>query len=711
MWGRRVLNPKAVVKANVEEKLTLASVQQVASNAVNVTFNMDASKNVTKDNLTIKSADGAVELSIKSVEFSADGKSARVTVFGNFTNGTEYKVNYDSTDQTFTASVGAVAGITVDTASAEQNVATDIKFTLKDAQGIDVTPSIDIDSHVFVTVTGSYSALENNYASKARITMNNIGDIADVTVTYTANQTGAENVVGTGKITCVSPTAKLGTKIFANTDKINDKSECAKFYLGLKDENVSVAVNGNTDKVYFCATDANGDVISYDSYAVESANDNIAAATASVSFGKFARFNVSGNNVGTTQLNVTASKNGVDAYYTIPVIVTKTDAATKMVVSQDRTEMSTIDEPGYNCTVTVSLQDANNKKVDSDFTAELLTEVSGTAPTISNPTASGSEVNFTLNFADAEATTNAWKTYTFKITGVDKNHKDVTFNRNVTVRVKKLPDSLTNIGYQIELTVNGKVANTIEETDLVKRAITSKLYVTSNGLFAGYITANAITNGATGTAGKYAIPAKNRIQAVSGCAVRGVDVFVPSTGDLVSKVAISMNAGENITQSASGSAMTFSSVKAVRATAGYVDTSNEVAEVGSYNIRYAYTSDGKDVKYVSAPFTVTRDYTNPTAKASTTSVSNVNDFDKIIEEAITTNVDMNNNTSGYASITTGNGGFYKKATTGVDKYIQLTNADVKGDRIVVGYVQVSDNVNASETWLFYAPINVTFKQR
>ena len=66
------------------EVLAISEVKQVASNAVNVTFTTDASKDVTKDNLTIKSANGAVELSVKTIEFSADGKSARVTVFGNF---------------------------------------------------------------------------------------------------------------------------------------------------------------------------------------------------------------------------------------------------------------------------------------------------------------------------------------------------------------------------------------------------------------------------------------------------------------------------------------------------------------------------------------------------------------------------------------------------------------------------------------------------
>ena len=376
--------------------------------------------------------------------------------------------------------------------------------------------------------------------------------------------------------------------------------------------------------------------------------------------------------------------------------------------------MLIIVEIGYDCTVTASLQDTNNKKVEADFTAELLTELSAgqTAPTITPASQDGTEVNFKLNFANAQATTTTWKTYTFKITGVDKNHKDVIFSQNVTVQVKKLPNPLTALDYQIELQVNGKVANTVEETDKDKRSITAKLYATCNGLFAGYINSSnniGSQDGSKKMGGTYLIPTGSCITAISGCAIRGVDVFLPTdaTPGLISKTAISAKLGANLP---SDSKMTFSSV--VDDGNNVIDTSNEVAEVGSYSIMYAYSVSGGAVKYVSAPFTVTRDYKTPTAKVSTTNVSNINDFDKIIEEAITTNVDMNNNTSGYESITKGSNGFYKKEVVGVDKYKMLTSSDiVNSDRIVVGYVQVVDNVNADEDWLFYAPVSATFKQK
>lgn len=728
---------KAVVKEAEKpeppvEVLAISEVKQVASNAVNVTFTTDASKDVTKDNLTIKSANGAVELSVKTIEFSADGKSARVTVFGNFTDATQYNVSYDSVDKAFTASVGAVASITVDTASAEQNVATGIKFTLLDAQGIDVTPATDIDSHVNISVTGSYTTLENAFASKATITMNNVGDTADVTVTYSANQAGVENVIGTGKITCISPAAKLGNVLFKSHTKAeqkNNKSGCAKFYQGLKDETISVAVTEEDKEVYFCATDAAGDAIAYDSYSVESANDNIAAAAATKSTGKYARLTVYGNNVGNTQLNITATKNGVDSYYTIPVTVTKTDAATKIVVSQDRRQMSTVNEDDYVCTVTASLQDINNKKVDSDFTMELTNKNTNgaTDPTIVDATLDGDEVNFKIRFANAYATTNAWKNYTFRITGADKNHKDATFSQNITVQVKKLPVNdggyLSNgLTYQIELQVDGKVANVVEETEVAKRKITSRLYAICNGLFAGYVRDASIgSQDGSKMIGGNKVPTASAITAISGCAVRGVDVFTTTSGsitaNLVQKDTNATNLGTAITGTGinagdspvDGSVMTFTSVVNTDGDANVVNTSSEVAEVGSYNMRYSYSVSGGAVKPVSAPFTVSRDYKTPTAKASTTSVDNISDFAGIIKDCVTTNVDMNNDDSGHESIL----GFYKKNTVGVDKYTELTSSVdvVNGDRVVVGYVQVVDNINATENWYFYAPLNVTFKQK
>ena len=110
---------------------------------------------------------------------------------------------------------------------------------------------------------------------------------------------------------------------------------------------------------------------------------------------------------------------------------------------------------------------------------------------LNDATLDGDEVDFRISFAGAYATTNAWKNYTFRITGDDKNHKDAAFSQNITVQVKQLPvkDGYLSNGltYQIELQVGGKVANVVEETEVDKRTITSRLYAICNGLFAGYV--------------------------------------------------------------------------------------------------------------------------------------------------------------------------------------------------------------------------------
>jgi len=167
-------------------------------------------------------------LAVKSVEFSADGLSAVVTLYGNFTDGTAYKVTAKEVTLDLAAKVGAVARIAITTASAEQNVETPIEFSLFDADGIDVTPSVSLDTTCFVTVTGDYSAANIAKASTAKITMNQVGATAEVTVTYNSNAAGAQDITATQTITCVDAKAIQGSKLFAATTNTNTNSDLCK---------------------------------------------------------------------------------------------------------------------------------------------------------------------------------------------------------------------------------------------------------------------------------------------------------------------------------------------------------------------------------------------------------------------------------------------------------------------------------------------------
>lgn len=673
---RRSDNTKVVVKDEtpVVETLSLTAVKQTASNAVNVTFSKDASKDVTKDNLTVKSADGAVQLSVKSLEFSADGMSAKVTVFGNFTDGTQYNVSYDSVDVAFTASVGAVASIVISTTEAQQNVTTPIEFALFDASGVDVTPAIALDTNVYVSATGTYSSVDVAKASDAKITMTTVGDTAEVTVTYNSNAKDAADITAKQTITCVDAKAAQGNKLFVVTDNTNAKSQCAKFYLGLSDSAAKIALDA-TKTIYFCAKDENGDVIKYDSYDVESSNDNIVNAAVVNADGKFAKIDATANTIGSAQLNVTASKNGKLTYYTIPVTTYKADVPVKMTLSIDKATMSDSDDTDYKATVTARLLDADGNKVKGDFTAKVVENTATTPISLSTTGANKTDkATFDVLAQGADA-----RTYTIEVTGADNNDYTTPFTRRINVVVKALPATLKNITYNIELS---KSALDVSKKD--ERSTTAKLYATCNGLFAGYVD---MTNSAS--IGGKTVNSGEELKAVTMSAIFGTQTF--GAGTLVTTgTAVSATAKASIT---------FNTVDETDTT---IDTKSEVAKLGNYTVKFQYIKNTAAAKEETRTtnISVKNSYATPTVKVSSTKADSLVIAD-IISDCLTTNVDMNNDASGHESILD---------LCDKDKATATTITSGSTTKLIAKYAQVEDNIG-SETWLFYVPLNTTFIQK
>lgn len=652
---------------------TLDTVKQTASNAFAANFTADASKTITKDDIKVVAADGSSELAVKSVEYSADGKSAVVTLFGNFINNTVYKVSCKDATVELAAKVGAVARITIGTASAEQNIETPIEFTLVDADGIDVTPSVSLDTTCFVTVTGDYSAANVDKASKASLTMNTVNAKADVTVTYNSNVVGATDVTATQTVTCVDTKATQGTKLFVDSNNTNTNSTCAKFYLGLSSSEVSVAVGGNTPNVYFCAKDSKGDVISYDSYEVESSNDDVASAALTVTSGKYAKMTVTGNTIGATQLNVKATKNGKDTYYTIPVKVTTKAEAASMTVSIDRPTMSDVADPDYVGTITAKLFDKDGKEVGGNFTYTLKTDA--TTPISISQDGSGKA---TVTAAGADE-----KTYTIEVVGADNNNNTKTFTKRITVTVKKLPTVRTalNLVYQIELSRTAIDENPADTSD---DKVTAKLYATYNGLFAGYVRAdNAGSTSVEIAEGSVGASSTTGISNVKVCAKFGTKTFNTTNGFVTTGAAIALNdavgatAGETFTAVANNT-LTFDVA---------TKTSSDLAKTGLYTIEYSYTQNGKATSKTRT-VTVSNTVFIPSVTVTTRTVDSLNSSDFIA--ALKTNVDMNNNTSDYVSIN------------------NPVTASVSSTKELVKSVEVVDNYSAG-TWTFVVPVNATFK--
>ncbi|MDY5102259.1 MAG: hypothetical protein SPE81_04065 [Agathobacter sp.] len=661
----------------------LTAVKQTASNAFVATFSATTPQ-YTKDDIKVTAADASAELAVKSVEYSADKLSAVVTLYGNLKDATDYNVTCkESAPVSFKASVGEVTSIVIKTASAQYNVKTPIEFALLDATGIDVTPAKDIDSHCVVTVTGSYSSAELAKASEANITMTNVNDEAEVTVTYDAGIKGVENVTNKATIKCVKAEAVIGTTVFKATRDTNAESKCAKFYLGVSDDKVKVEENSTSDPVYFCAKDKSGDVISYDKYEAESSNDDVATVSVSKDSGKFAELYVTGNIVGTAQINITATKNGEASYYTIPVIVKKTGVAVKMVVDADYRTMSNSPDTDYKNNITAKFYDADGNEVKGASKVAFTSEITNAK----DSTEAGYLVGNVFQLTNPQAV--VAKTYNITVTGQDLR-ADKTFTSVIGVTVKKLPkDAWVTTGaamtYQLKISKKTLDENSSDiSTDV-------RVYANCNGLFAGYVDGSgAIANG--------------NIHANTATKIDNADVAVKygneyyKASDLVAanKVATKALADENVP---SVRKVTYN-VRKANASGKYVVKANDnttLAKTGTWTVEATlhYVADGgKDVVKTNS-FSVKNSVVVPTVKVTTRNIDSLAFTD--IQKVLKTNVDMNNDTSDYESIT----GLYSGTTLSTAGNLTATNTD--GNKVLV-----KDAVVVDGDWEFYVTINTTF---
>ena len=615
--------------------------------------------------------------------------SAVVTLFGNLKDATDYNVTCKDAKVSFKASVGEVASIAIKTTSAQVNVKTPIEFSLLDATGIDVTPAKDIDSHCVVNVTGDYSSAEAGKPSEANITMANIGDEAEVEITYDSGVKGAENVTNKATIKCVKAEAVTGTTMFKKTKTVNAKSECAKFYLETPDTIVKVAEGATSDPVYFCATDNNtGDVISYDNYEAESSNDDVATVSVSTNSGKYAALTVTGNTTGTAQINITATKNGEASYYTIPVITTKAGVAVKMVVDADYRTMSDSSDSDYKNKITAKFYDADNNEIIGADKVTYTTEISNKASDGSEDSMLNDNV-FTPG-KDAKA-----KTYNITVKGQDLR-SDKTFTSVIGVTVKKLPkEAWTTTGaamtYQLEIKGKDGSKNLDEYTNNDYANV--RVFATCNSLFAGYVDGNGAI-------------AKGQIHANNSTEINSAKVAV-KFGNEYYKAAELVSDNKSNKDEASKEIPAERVVKYVakKANAGkYIVKANDnttLAKTGSWTVEATlhYSKTNKDAVKTNT-FTVKNSAKIPTVKVTTRNVDSLTFAD--IQKVLKTNVDMNNNNSDYDSIE----GLEQKINnvdklTAVGETVDATNSD--GNKALVKNVVVVDG-----DWNFYVPVNTTF---
>ena len=522
--------------------------------------------------------------------------------------------------------------------------------------------------------------------------MTTVGDVAEVTVTYNSNAKDAADVTAKQNITCVDAQAALGNKLFAVKQDsvvdgvtniygdVNVKSGCAKFYLGLSDTSAKIALDTN-QTIYFCAKDDKGEVIRYDSYEVESSNDNIVnASVANATTGKFVEISATANTIGNAQLNVTASKNGKKTSYTIPVTTYKAGVPVKMTLTIDKPIMSDANDSAYTGKVTAQLLDADGNAVKGDFIAKVADNNATTPVSLDTTTVNGTtKAEFKVNANNATD-----RTYTIEVTGADNNDYTTPFTRRVNVTVKALPTTLKNITYNIELT-----KSTLDVAKKSERETEAKLYATCNGLFAGYVNMADMKDSADSEIAGKKVATGEAIKNVTMSAIFGTETYGQTNGLVSTGTAVNV---------VTGGGLASIKFKAVDETDTTIDTKSEVAKLGNYTVKFEYIKNTPNARVESRTTSVAvkNSYPTPTVKVTSTKVDNVSVAD-IINDCLITNVDMNNDVSGHESILD---------LCDKDK---LTATPVS-NKLIAKYAQVQDNIGA-ETWLFYVPVNTTFTQR
>ena len=493
----------------------LTDVTQVTAKSIKLTFDKDASEDITPADIVIDSVDGTRHVPVLKLDFSEDGLTADATLTVALEDQVVYNVACGDSEILLVASVGEVASVVVSTITAPVNTRTKVEFSLFNAQGIDITDSVAINSTCRVDIDGD-ATLESSTANNSWITMTEVGDTATVVVTYNNNEPGFEDVVGKATVTCVDAEAVYGEPIYLNTGSTNLKSGCAKFYKSQTPVTTAVTLAKDTDLfsdygtlVYFCALDDNGDPIDYTNYTVESSDPDIMSVeiTGETS-GRFCSVNVAEADVGSANLVITTTYNNKESYYTIPVVVTEVGKLATLSVSADRTSMTNAIDSYYFGTLTVSAKDSNGKELDEgddyNYTVEIVDadKKAGTAAIEPWIEKYGSEglVAAATGFGMSEllgGTEYYWApgasggSRTIKVTASDGT---VELTKSVNINVKAITKNAWNIygstgtalTYAIELG-----SNSIKETG----GTFAQLIAKAGSDFVGYVRQNA--DGAT----------------------------------------------------------------------------------------------------------------------------------------------------------------------------------------------------------------------
>ncbi len=236
-------------------------IKVVASNAYELKFAEDVealglfkdAKSIAEDACYYMSSDVKVPFTgVNTVK--ATGNTVKVTMFNNFTAGTEYFVVINESEPLSFKIAGAaakdVARIAITKTSIVKDVETDPDVRLYNADEVDITESIKAAGLYTIDLKSSDDV--KLYPSGGKVNMYNVGDTADLTATFTfyddKDNYNPHPYTDTKKIVCIAAATAVKTGLVYT---IGGSKDSPKHYFALGDELTFQAwlketLNGNT---------------------------------------------------------------------------------------------------------------------------------------------------------------------------------------------------------------------------------------------------------------------------------------------------------------------------------------------------------------------------------------------------------------------------------------------------------------------------------
>lgn len=430
MIGAKTIKSASVV---VEVADYMVSAEQIAANKIEVAYSGDVRDFIEVGDFSVKNAAGA-GIVAKSLDFSADGKTATITMYSNFKDGVTYSISDGMTVMSFLASVGVPVKLDILTNKATVGKETTVEYALYDKNGIDVTGvyqgKIDYDAEV----TNGYLTEEN------KLFMTTVGKTATISLKYTSASDSSLVLVDTDVITCVAAVTSGETNFTLTTSNTAPDYSAASYA-----DNRRVAI-GSTYYAYFRALDEDKSEIKYSSVSYESSDPDTLIITAA---GK-----VTPIKSGTVKVIVTAVYAGEEYTYSYDVTIAEAAYLSSLNLSKSSVSMSNVysldyrqyievtafDQYGESYPLTdevASITDNNTVKANiaaydaanNQIVLKASTAVPGTYSYTLSLTSGGKKADASFTVVVSAVPTNGATTYAVEI---DKSKADLSLNTDVS---------------------------------------------------------------------------------------------------------------------------------------------------------------------------------------------------------------------------------------------------------------------------------------